>query len=85
MLTQKEQPVEKNEVISPFLLEQRPIIHARCTRYACRNCRTKTEWHQQKWCEMMLVTNPDCGDCRYWSVKKGKCDHPALIGGGVRK
>ena len=72
------------EVNSPPAAE-RPLIAAACELYACRVCRTKTGWPHQKWCEMKLVTNPDCGDCRYWSEKKGKCDHPAVRKGGARR
>ena len=52
-------------------------IDARCPRFVCRICRTKTGWPHQLGCEMWLVTAPECADCRYWSAKKSLCDHPA--------
>ena len=56
--------------------ERRPI-DARCPRYACRLCRTKTGWPHQPWCELSRVTEPECADCRYWNAGKNLCDHPA--------
>ena len=67
------------------LSELRPVIHASCALYVCRECQTKTGWPHQKWCELKLLTDPGCADCIYWSVKKDKCDHPALRRGGDRK
>ena len=61
---------------------ERPRIRADCPLYACRCCRTKTGWPHQVWCEMRHVTEPDCGDCRYWSAEKQACEHPAERGGG---
>lgn len=55
----------------------RGVIAARCQRFACRLCRTKTGWPHQRWCELTFLTQPDCADCRYWSEKKHACDHPA--------
>ena len=52
-------------------------IRAGCPRYACLECRTKSGWPHQMWCGMAHVTEPACIDCRYWSAKKGLCDHPA--------
>ena len=63
----------------------RPVIHASCALYVCRECQTKTGWPHQKWCELKLLTDPGCADCIYWSVKKDKCDHPARRKGGDRK
>ena len=53
------------------------LIRARCPRFACRLCRTKTGWPHQRWCELSFLTQPECTDCRYWSEKKHACDHPA--------
>lgn len=58
------------------LRPERKRINARCDRYACLVCRTKTGWPHQVWCEMARVTEPECTDCRYWSAKKSLCDHP---------
>ena len=76
--------VSRKELPQPFF-ELRPVIDASCALFACRSCRTKTGWPHQKWCEMQLLTNPDCADCIYWSVKKDKCDHPARRRGGDLK
>ena len=74
----------QKELPRPFFA-QRPIIDASCALFACRSCRTKTGWPHQKWCEMQHLTDPDCADCIYWSVKKNKCDHPARRRGGDLK
>jgi hypothetical protein len=66
-------------------IDERPVIRAKCESYACRECRTKTGWPHQKWCTLSRLTEPDCADCRYWSVKKAGCDHPARRRGGDRR
>ena len=65
--------------------DERPVIRAKCEHYACRECRTKTGWPHQKWCELSRLTEPDCADCRYRSVRKARCDHPALRRGGDQR
>ena len=56
----------------------RPLIAADCPRFVCRICRTKTGWPHQIGCELACLTAPDCADCRYWSAKKDRCEHPAV-------
>ena len=56
---------------------ERPLIGARCPRYVCRLCRTKTGWPHQPGCALALLTNPVCADCRFWNEKKNRCNHPA--------
>ena len=58
--------------------EERVRIAAGCPRYVCRLCRTKTGWPHQIGCELACLTAPDCADCRYWSAKKDRCEHPAV-------
>lgn len=82
-ITEEDRTTE-TEVLRPEP-EERPVIRARCDLYACRVCRTKTGWPHQKWCAIKPVTEPDCGDCRYWSVRKNRCDHPASRRGGDRR
>ena len=54
------------------------IIRASCSRYACRICRTKTNWPHQSWCDIKDVTSPACNDCCYYDRSKNACAHPAL-------
>lgn len=56
----------------------RPLIQARCARYVCRICRTKTGWPHQLGCALAQLTEPSCADCRYWSERTSRCDHPAV-------
>ena len=53
-----------------------PIITAECPLFACRECRTKSEWPHQRWCHCAQVVRPACGDCVYWKPEAGVCKHP---------
>ncbi|MBQ7460430.1 MAG: hypothetical protein IJS72_03565 [Oscillospiraceae bacterium] len=52
-------------------------ITAGCELYVCRECRTKTGWPHQRWCTLRGLTEPDCGECRYYGREKRICVHPA--------
>lgn len=53
------------------------VIRARCSRFACCVCRTKTGWPHQPWCELGEEACPGCEDCRYFDRTKARCMHPA--------
>ena len=53
-------------------------IRGSCSLFACRCCCTKYGRLHQHWCENSLLTEPTCDDCRYYSVKKSACLHPAM-------
>ena len=53
------------------------VIRTTCALFACRVCRTKTNWPHQPWCELAGRTLPRCEDCRYYDRPKGRCIHPA--------
>lgn len=51
-------------------------IRGNCSLFVCRCCRTKYGWEHQNWCELKSLSQPLCGDCRYYS-NENKCIHPA--------
>lgn len=53
------------------------IIHGKCSLFACLCCRTKYGWEHQQWCELSMITQPTCRECRYYSERDGECTHPS--------
>ena len=50
-------------------------IDASCCLFACVYCRTKNGFAHQKWCVYADKTKPECADCLYYDVKRGRCSH----------
>ncbi len=54
------------------------IIRGNCSCFVCRCCLTKYGWEHQSWCEVYSLTQPTCRDCRYYSERRSRCEHPVL-------
>ena len=54
------------------------IILGSCRLFACRCCLTKYGWEHQEWCEVCSLTQPTCRDCRYYSERHSRCEHPVM-------